>query len=100
MLFNNTRLFDKNQQLSTASAIAFIFFKYMKNYTSFFLYLESGLPVHISWNTEGSRKQQKSETQSLVFYDGNLDHIIGHYYLSTVKLTSFLTHECESLLPH
>lgn len=47
MLFNNTRLFDKNPQLSTANAIVFIFFKYMENDTSAFLYLETGLTVHI-----------------------------------------------------
>lgn len=63
MLFNNTRLFDKNQQLSTASVTAFIFFKYVENDTSVLSYLESGLPVHISWNREVSRKQQMMQDQ-------------------------------------
>lgn len=63
MLFNKTRLFDKNQQLPTASAIALIFFKYVKNDTSAFLYLEPGVSVHISWNGEASRNQHITENQ-------------------------------------
>lgn len=60
-LFNNTRLFDENH-LPTESAIAFIwFFEYMENDISAILYLESGLFVHISWNTEASRKQHRKQ---------------------------------------
>lgn len=56
-LFNNTWLFDKNQLLPIASGnVSICFFEYMENDTSAILYLESGLSVHISWNTESSRK--------------------------------------------
>lgn len=63
MLFNKKRLFDKKQQLSTASAIALIFFKYVENDISAFLHLEPRVSVHISWNREASRNQHIMQNQ-------------------------------------
>lgn len=61
------------------------FFKYMENDTSVLSYLEPGLPVHISWNREVSRKQQMMQNQKHRAW-----HFMMGIWIASLAITVFL----------